>query len=219
VLGPTCGFILLRRAEGFRAETTRGRIHLRQEGGRVQRIRRHGNPPREKVGNLYLPKFRLVGASPSMASVQCRSFRFRSCSRRTRKWGTPAGATGGSCSPTRRMDRPEAVGRRPARTRISSSSGTSNIETARAACGLTGKGLQMPAALKGKSFGIPTSPRTSATIRSLNYPEYPENFSNQRAWSISTPGVSKELFPDLDKAAFTFQMSITFRCGCRSTPT
>jgi hypothetical protein len=64
----------------------------------------------------------------------------------------------------------------------------------------------MPAALKGKSFGTNLA-QDKRYDQILHYPGYPENFSNQAGVVDFYAGSSKELFPDLEKTAFTFQMS------------
>ncbi len=84
--------------------------------------------------------------------------------------------------------------------------GDFNIETPEQLAALTGKGLQMPAALKGKSFGTNLA-QNKRYDQILHYPGYPENFSNQAGVVDFYAGSSKELFPDLEKTAFTFQMS------------
>src|SRR6266853_414800 len=84
--------------------------------------------------------------------------------------------------------------------------GDFNIETPEQLAALTGKGLQMPAALKGKSFGTNLA-QDKRYDQILHYPGYPENFSNQAGVVDFYAGSLKELFPGMDKSAFTFQMS------------
>jgi endonuclease/exonuclease/phosphatase family metal-dependent hydrolase len=84
--------------------------------------------------------------------------------------------------------------------------GDFNIETPGQLAALTGKGLQMPTALKDKSFGTNLA-QDKRYDQILHFAGYPENFSNQAGVVDFYAGSSKELFPDLDKTAFTFQMS------------
>src|SRR6266704_1251317 len=108
------------------------------------------NPPREKVGNLYLTKFDWW-REPFMASFSAGSFDFVFLAAHA-QWGTPAGRL---------------------------------VE------------LQSLAEwIDLKRYD-----------QILHYPGYPENFSNQAGVVDFYAGNSKELFPDLEKTAFTFQMS------------
>jgi len=160
------------------------------------------NPPREKVGNLYLPKFDWW-REPFMASFSAGSFDFVLLAAHA-QWGTPAGRLVELQSLAEWVDLKRKE--KTCEDKDLIIVGDFNIETPEQLAALTGKGLQMPAALEGKSFGTNLA-QDKRYDQILHYPGYPQNFSNQAGVVDFYAGSSKELFPDLDKLAFTFQMS------------
>ena len=160
------------------------------------------NPPREKVGNLYLPKFDWW-REPFMASFSAGSFDFVLLAAHA-QWGTPAARLVEIRSLAEWIDLKRKE--KTCEDKDLIVVGDFNIETPEQFAALTAKGLQMPTALKGKSFGTNLA-QDKRYDQILIFPGYPENFSNQAGVVDFYAGSSKELFPDLDKAAFTFQMS------------
>ncbi len=160
------------------------------------------NPPREKVGNEYKPKF-TWWREPYMASFSAGNFDFVLLGAHA-QWGTPAG----------RMVELQSIAewvdlKRMEKTCVDKDLiivGDFNIETPEQLAALTGKGLQMPTALEGKSFGTNLA-QDKRYDQILHYPIYPQNFSNQAGIVDYYSGGTKELFPGMDKLAFTFQIS------------
>src|SRR5258706_283272 len=107
------------------------------------------NPPREKVGNLYLPKFDWW-REPFMASFSAGSFDFVLLAAHA-QWGTPTGRLVELQSLAEWIDLKRREKTSEDKDLIIV--GDFNIETPEQLAAVTGKGLQMPAALKGKSFG------------------------------------------------------------------
>jgi endonuclease/exonuclease/phosphatase family metal-dependent hydrolase len=160
------------------------------------------NPPRQKVGNLYLPKFNWW-REPFMASFSAGSFDFVLLAAHA-QWGTPAGRMVELRSLAEWVDLKRKE--KTCEDKDLIIVGDFNIETPEQFAALTGKGLQIPAALKAKSFGTNLA-QDKRYDQILHFPGYPENFSNQAGVVDFYAGSSKELFPELDKTAFTFQMS------------
>src|SRR5258707_1141095 len=160
------------------------------------------NPPREKVGNLYLPKFNWW-REPFMASFSAGSFDFVLLAAHA-QWGTPAGRLTELQSLAEWIDlkRKEKTSEDKDLIIV----GDFNIETPEELAALTGKGLQMPAALEGKSFGTNLA-QNKRYDQILRYPGYPQNFSNQAGVVRFHSGGLNDLFPGMEKTAFTFQMS------------
>src|SRR6267142_2263135 len=137
------------------------------------------NPPREKVGNLYLPKFDWW-REPFMASFSAGSFDFVFLAAHA-QWGTPAGRLVELQSLAEWIDlkRKEKTSEDKDLIIV----GDFNIETPEELAALTGKGLQMPAALEGKSFGTNRGYAQTCTapgIRRIS--------RTRRGSSISIPG-------------------------------
>jgi endonuclease/exonuclease/phosphatase family metal-dependent hydrolase len=84
--------------------------------------------------------------------------------------------------------------------------GDFNIETPAQLAALTSKGLQMPTKLKGKTYGTNLA-QDKRYDQILHYPGYPENFTNEAGIVDYFSGGTQDLFPGLEKTAFTFQMS------------
>lgn len=71
---------------------------------------------------------------------------------------------------------------------------------------ITSQGLQIPSALLKPDLGTNLM-RNKRYDQILHLPQYPENFTNKGGVLDFYAGDHRALFPDLDKAAFTFQMS------------
>lgn len=67
-------------------------------------------------------------------------------------------------------------------------------------------GLRLPRALAKGDFGTNLA-RNKRYDQILHFPRYPENFSNAGGVLDFYAGGHRALFPDLDKAAFTYQLS------------
>src|SRR5712691_8723302 len=141
------------------------------------------NPPRAKVGEMYLPEF-TWWREPYMASFSAGTFDFVLLA----AW----------------IDL-----KRQEKTRVDKDMiviGDFNIETPAQLAALTSKGLQIPAKLKAKTYGTNLA-KDKSYDQILHYPVYPENFSNQAGVLDFYTGGTKDLFPGMEKTAFTFQMS------------
>ncbi len=119
------------------------------------------NPPREKVGNLYLPKFDWW-REPFMASFSAGSFDFVLLAAHA-QWGTPAGRLVELQSLAEWID------------------------------------------LKRKEKT--SEDKDLIIVGDFNIPGYPQNFSNQAGVVDFYSGGLNDLFPGVEKTAFTFQMS------------
>lgn len=71
---------------------------------------------------------------------------------------------------------------------------------------VTSSGLQIPSALLKDEFGSNLD-RNKRYDQILHLPRYPENFANKGGVLDFYAGDHKQLFPDLDKQKFTYQMS------------
>jgi endonuclease/exonuclease/phosphatase family metal-dependent hydrolase len=71
---------------------------------------------------------------------------------------------------------------------------------------ITSQGLQIPSALLKPDLGTNLM-RNKRYDQILHLPQYPENFTNKGGVLDFYADDHRPLFPDLDKAAFTFQMS------------
>lgn len=71
---------------------------------------------------------------------------------------------------------------------------------------ITSGGLQIPTALAKDEFGSNLE-KNKRYDQILHLPQYPENFTNKGGVLDFYAGDHKSLFPELDKAKFTFQMS------------
>lgn len=160
------------------------------------------NPPRTKVGDLYLPKFDWW-REPFMASFSAGNFDFVLLAAHA-QWGTPAGRLVELKSLAEWVDLKKKE--KTCEDKDLIVVGDFNIDTPDQLAALTSKGLQMPAALKGKTYGTNLA-QDKRYDQILHYPDYPQNFSNQAGVVDFYSGGTKDLFPDLDKTAFTFQMS------------
>ena len=158
--------------------------------------------PRTKVGDLYLPKFDWW-REPFMASFSAGNFDFVLLAAHA-QWGKPAARLVELQSLADWVDL-----KKKEKTCVDKDLivvGDFNIDTPDQLAALTSKGLQMPSALKGKSYGTNLA-QDKRYDQILHYPDYPQNFSNQAGVVDFYSGGTKDLFPDLDKTAFTFQMS------------
>ncbi len=160
------------------------------------------NPPRAKVGEMYLPEF-TWWREPYMASFSAGNFDFVLLAAHA-QWGTPAGRMKELQSLAEWIDL-----KRQEKTRVDKDMiviGDFNIETPAQLAALTSKGLQIPAKLKAKTYGTNLA-KDKSYDQILHYPVYPENFSNQAGVLDFYTGGTKDLFPGMEKTAFTFQMS------------
>lgn len=160
------------------------------------------NPPRTKVGDLYLPKFDWW-REPFMASFSAGNFDFVLLAAHA-QWGTPAGRLVELKSLAEWVDLKKKE--KTCEDKDLIVVGDFNVDTPDQLAALTSRGLQMPAALKGKTYGTNLA-QDKRYDQILHYPDYPQNFSNQAGVVDFYSGGTKDLFPDLDKTAFTFQMS------------
>jgi endonuclease/exonuclease/phosphatase family metal-dependent hydrolase len=159
-------------------------------------------PPRTKVGDLYLPKFDWW-REPFMASFSAGLFDFVLLAAHA-QWGTPAGRVAELKSLAEWVDLKKKE--KTCEDKDLIVVGDFNIDTPDQLAALTSMGLQMPAALKGKTYGTNLA-QDKRYDQILHYPDFPQNFSNQAGVVDFYSGGTQELFPDLDKTAFTFQMS------------
>ena len=159
-------------------------------------------PPRTKVGDLFLPKFDWW-REPFMASFSAGSFDFVLLAAHA-QWGTSAGRLAELQSLAEWVDLKKKEKTCVDRDLIVV--GDFNIETPDQLAALTSKGLQMPSALKGKAYGTNLA-QDKRYDQILHYPGYPQNFSNQAGIVDFYSGGTKDLFPDLEKNKFTFQLS------------
>jgi endonuclease/exonuclease/phosphatase family metal-dependent hydrolase len=160
------------------------------------------NPPRSKVGDVYVPKF-TWWREPYMASFSAGNFDFVLLAAHA-QWGTPAGRTKELESVADWVDL-----KRQEKTRVDKDMiviGDFNIETPEQLAALTRKGLQIPAVLKAKTYGTNLA-QDKHYDQILHYAVYPESFSNQAGVLDFYSGGTKDLFPGMDKLKFTFQMS------------
>ena len=160
------------------------------------------NAPRTKVGELFLPKFDWW-REPFMASFSAGNFDFVLLAAHA-QWGTPAGRVVELKSLADWVDLKKKE--KTCEDKDLIVVGDFNIDTPDQLAALTSKGLQMPTALKGKTYGTNLA-QDKRYDQILHYPDYPQNFSNQAGVVDFYSGGTKDLFPDLDKTAFTFQMS------------
>jgi endonuclease/exonuclease/phosphatase family metal-dependent hydrolase len=160
------------------------------------------NAPRTKVGELYLPKFDWW-REPFMASFSAGNFDFVLLAAHA-QWGTAAGRVVELQSLADWVDLKKKE--KTCEDKDLIVVGDFNIDTPDQLAALTSKGLQMPTALKGKTYGTNLA-QDKRYDQILHYPDYPQNFSNQAGVVDFYSGGTKDLFPDLDKTAFTFQMS------------
>jgi endonuclease/exonuclease/phosphatase family metal-dependent hydrolase len=159
-------------------------------------------PPRTKVGELYLPQF-AWWREPFMASFSAGLFDFVLLSAHA-QWGTPAGRVAELKSLAEWVDLKKKE--KTCEDKDLIVVGDFNIETPDQLAALTSKGLQLPAALEGKTYGTNLA-QNKRYDQILHYADYPQSFSNQAGVVDFYTGGTKDLFPDLDKTAFTFQMS------------
>jgi endonuclease/exonuclease/phosphatase family metal-dependent hydrolase len=160
------------------------------------------NPPRAKMGRVYVPKF-TWWREPYMASFSAGNFDFVLLAAHA-QWGTPAGRTKELESVADWVDL-----KRQEKTRVDKDMiviGDFNIETPEQLAALTGKGLQIPAVLKAKTYGTNLA-QDKHYDQILHYAVYPQSFSNQAGVLDFYTGGIKDLFPAMDKLKFTFQMS------------
>jgi hypothetical protein len=161
--------------------------------------------PRTKDGNLFVAKFDWW-REPFMASFSAGSYDFVLLAAHA-QWGTAAGRAVELQSLADWVDL-----KRKEKTCVDKDFiivGDFNIDTPAQLGALTSKGLQMPAALKGKTFGTNLA-QDKRYDQILQYPDYPQNFSNQAGILDFYTGGTADLFPGLEKTAFTFQMSDHF---------
>ncbi|HET7766074.1 MAG TPA: endonuclease/exonuclease/phosphatase family protein [Burkholderiales bacterium] len=158
--------------------------------------------PRTRSGDVFVAKFDWW-REPFMASFSAGSFDFVLLAAHA-QWGTAAGRTVELQSLADWVDL-----KRKEKTFVDKDFvvvGDFNIDTPSQLAALTSKGLQMPAALKGKTYGTNLA-QDKRYDQILQYADYPQNFSNQAGILDFYTGGTADLFPGLDKTAFTFQMS------------
>jgi endonuclease/exonuclease/phosphatase family protein len=160
------------------------------------------NAPRTKAGDLFLPKFDWW-REPFMASFSAGNFDFVLLAAHA-QWGTPAGRLVELQSLADWVDLKK--NEKTCEDKDLIVVGDFNIDTPAQLAALTSKGLQMPTKLKGKTYGTNLA-QDKRYDQILHYPDYPDNFSNEAGVVDFYTGGTKDLFPDLDKTAFTFQMS------------
>jgi hypothetical protein len=161
--------------------------------------------PRTKEGNLFVAKFDWW-REPFMASFSAGSYDFVLLAAHA-QWGTAAGRTAELQSLAEWLDL-----KRKEKTFVDKDFivvGDFNIDNPAQLAALTSKGLQMPSALKGKTYGTNLA-QDKRYDQILQYPGYPQNFSNQAGILDFYTGGTADLFPGLEKTAFTFQMSDHF---------
>lgn len=158
--------------------------------------------PRTKVGDLFLPQFDWW-REPFMASFSAGNFDFVLLAAHA-QWGTPAGRTAELKSLAEWVDLKKKE--KTCEDKDLVVVGDFNIDSPEQLAALTSKGLQIPTALKGKAYGTNLA-QDKRYDQILHYPDYPQNFSNQAGVLDFYTGGTKEMFPNLDKSAFTFQMS------------
>jgi endonuclease/exonuclease/phosphatase family metal-dependent hydrolase len=160
------------------------------------------NAPRTKEGNLYLPKFDWW-REPFMASFSAGSFDFVLLAAHA-QWGTSAGRLAELQSLAEWVDL-----KRQEKTCVDKDFivvGDFNIETPAQLAALTSKGLQMPTKLMGKTYGTNLA-QDKRYDQILHYPGYPQSFTNEAGVVDFFSGGTKDLFADLDKTGFTYQLS------------
>jgi endonuclease/exonuclease/phosphatase family metal-dependent hydrolase len=160
------------------------------------------NAPRTKEGNLYLPKFDWW-REPFMASFSAGSFDFVLLAAHA-QWGTSAGRLAELQSLADWVDL-----KRQEKTCVDKDFivvGDFNIETPAQLAALTSKGLQMPTKLMGKTYGTNLA-QDKRYDQILHYPGYAQNFTNEAGVVDFFSGGTKDLFADLDKTGFTYQLS------------
>src|SRR5262245_49432552 len=160
------------------------------------------NAPRTKEGTVYLPKFDWW-REPFMASFRAGSFDFVLLAAHA-QWGTAAGRVAELQSLADWVDL-----KRREKYCVDKDFivvGDFNIETPAQLAALTSKGLQMPSKLKGKTYGTNLA-QDKRYDQILHYPGYPETFTNEAGVVDFFTGGTEDLFPGLEKTAFTFQMS------------
>lgn len=159
-------------------------------------------PPRTKVGDLYLPRFDWW-REPFMASFSAGNFDFVLLAAHA-QWGTSAGRTAELKSLAEWVDLKKKEKACVDKDLIVV--GDFNIDSSQQLAALTSKGLQMPSALKSQTYGTNLA-QDKRYDQILHYPDFPQNFSNKAGIVDFYTGGTKDLFPNLEKAAFTFQMS------------
>jgi endonuclease/exonuclease/phosphatase family metal-dependent hydrolase len=163
------------------------------------------NAPRNKEGALYLPKFDWW-REPFMASFSAGSFDFVLLAAHA-QWGTASGRLAELQSLADWVDL-----KRKEKGCVDKDMivvGDFNIETPTQFAALTSKGLQMPSKLKSKTYGTNLA-QDKRYDQILHYPGYAENFTDEAGVVDFYTGGTQDLFPGLEKTAFTFQMSDHF---------
>ena len=158
--------------------------------------------PRTKSGELFVPGFNWW-REPFMASFSAGSYDFVLLAAHA-QWGTAAGRTVELQSLADWVDL-----KRTEKACVDKDFivvGDFNIDTPAQLAALTSKGLQMPSALKSKTYGTNLA-QDKRYDQILQYADYPQNFSNQAGVLDFFTGGTTDLFPGLDKTAFTFQLS------------
>ena len=158
--------------------------------------------PRTKSGDVFVPGFNWW-REPFMASFSAGSFDFVLLAAHA-QWGTAAGRTAELQSLADWVDL-----KRREKTFVDKDFivvGDFNVDTPAQLAALTSKGLQMPGALKGKTYGTNLA-QDKRYDQILQYADYPQNFADQAGILDFYTGGTADLFPGLEKAAFTFQMS------------
>jgi len=158
--------------------------------------------PRTRSGDVFVPGFNWW-REPFMASFSAGSFDFVLLAAHA-QWGTPAGRTAELQSLADWLDL-----KRNEKTCVDKDFivvGDFNLESPAQLAALTSKGLQMPSALKSKTYGTNLA-QNKRYDQILQYPDYPQSFTNQGGILDFFTGGTADLFPGLAKDAFTFQLS------------
>jgi len=161
------------------------------------------NPPRTRNGNgEYLPAFNWW-RQPYMASFCAGNFDFLLLAAHI-QWGTSAGRVKELTSLAEWIDLKRNEGTREDKDLIVL--GDYNLETPAQIKALTSRGLALPSAFKGQSIGTSLA-RDKSYDQILHYPVYPETFTNRAGVLDFYTGGIAPLFPDMEKDAFTYQLS------------
>jgi len=158
--------------------------------------------PRTVEGDLFVPMFDWW-REPFMASFSAGAFDFILLAAHA-QWGSAAGRTAELQSLADWVDL-----KRKEKTCVDRDLivvGDFNLESPAQLAALTSKGLQMPSALKSKTYGTNLA-QNKRYDQILQYADYPESFTNQAGILDFFTGGTADLFPGLGKDAFTFQLS------------
>jgi len=159
--------------------------------------------PRRKADNgEYVPIFNWW-RQPYMASFCAGNFDFMLLAAHI-QWGTSAGRVKELRSLAEWIDLKRQEQTREDKDLIVL--GDFNLDTVAQVKAITSRGLALPTAFKGKTFGTNLA-RDKSYDQILHYPVYPENFTNRAGVVDFFTGGTAAMFPGMTKEAFTYQMS------------